>query len=123
MLGAVNLVARFDRNGELSLSEVVHGARGVGAGLELAAAGAVRGVLLVLLEPAKEEAEVALICVQAVAHWRGAAGGAGGERRLQGDHVRVRTTPSTPHRFFMGLGLGLEPIPVVLEIRGEKSII
>ena len=80
----MNLVARFDRNGELSLSEVVHGARSVGAGLELAA---VQVVLIVLLEPAAEIAEVALIRVQAGARRRGA--GFGGWRP-QGHHVRVR---------------------------------
>ena len=88
MLGVPHIVARFDSNGETGLNEVVHGVCRVGAGLELAAGGAVRRVVLVLLEPAMEKAEVALIRVQAGARWRGAE--VGGERRLQVHHVRVR---------------------------------
>ena len=87
-VGVPHIVARFDSNGETGLNEVVHGVCRVGAGLELAAGGAVRRVLLVLLEQAMEKAEVALIRVQAGARWRGAE--VGGERRLQVHHVRVR---------------------------------
>ena len=82
--GLPHVVACFDGNGELGLNEVVDGTRRVGAGLELAA---VQVVLIVLLEPAAEIAEVALIRVQAGARRRGA--GFGGWR-LQGHHVRVR---------------------------------
>ncbi len=46
------------------MNEVVHGKRRVGAGVEL--------VLIVLLEPAAEIAEVALIRVQAGTRRRGA---------------------------------------------------
>ena len=88
VLGVPHIVARFDSNGETGLDEVVHGVCRVGAGLELAAGGVVRSVLLVLLEPAMEKAEVALIRVQAGARWRGAE--VGGERRLQVHHERVR---------------------------------
>ena len=41
VLGVPHIVVRFDSNGELGLNEVVHGVCRVGAGLELAAAGAV----------------------------------------------------------------------------------
>ena len=65
------------------MNEVVHGKRTVEASLELAA---VRAVLIVLLEPAAEVAEVALVRVQAGARRRGAVFGGW---RLQGHHVRV----------------------------------
>ena len=88
VLGVPHIVARFDSNGELGLNEIVRSVCKAGAGLELAAGGAVRSALLVLLEPAMEKAEVALIRVQTGARWRGAEMGRG--RRLQGHHVRVR---------------------------------
>ena len=87
-VGVPHIVARFDSNGETGLNEVVHGVCRDGAGLELAAGGGVRRVVLVLLEPAMEKAEVALIRVQAGARWRGAEVG-GERRRLQVHHVRV----------------------------------
>ena len=82
--GLPHIVACFDGNGELGLNEVVDGTRRGGAGLELAG---VRAVLIVLLEPAAEIAEVALVRVQAGARRRGAVFGVW---RLQGHHVRVR---------------------------------
>ena len=82
--GLPHIVACFDGNGELGLNEVVDGTRRGGAGLELAG---VRAVLIVLLEPAAEIAEVALVRVQAGARRRGAVFGGW---RLQGHHVRVR---------------------------------
>ena len=78
VLSVPHIVARFDSNGKICVNEVVHGVCRVEAGLELAAGVAVRSVLLVLLEPAMEKAEVALIRVQAGARWRGAE--VGGER-------------------------------------------
>jgi len=78
--GLPHIVACFDGNGELGLNEVVDGTRRGGAGL-------VRAVLIVLLEPAAEIAEVALVRVQAGARRRGAVFGVW---RLQGHHVRVR---------------------------------
>ena len=78
--GLPHIVACFDGNGELGLNEVVDGTRRGGAGL-------VRAVLIVLLEPAAEIAEVALVRVQAGARRRGAVFGGW---RLQGHHVRVR---------------------------------
>ena len=77
--GLPHIVACFDGNGELGLNEVVDGTRRGGAGL-------VRAVLIVLLEPAAEIAEVALVRVQAGARRRGAVFGGW---RLQGHHVRV----------------------------------
>ena len=81
--GLPHIVACFDGDGELGLNEVVHGKRRVGAGLELTAIR--RAVLIVLLEPVIEVAEVALVRVQAGAR-RGAVFGGW---RLQGHHVRV----------------------------------
>ena len=81
--GLPHIIACFDANGELGLNEVVVGTRRLGAGLELAA---VQAVLFVLLEPAAEIVEVALVRVQAGARRRGAVFG----WRLQGHHVRVR---------------------------------
>ena len=71
-VGMPHIVARFDSNGELGLSEVVHDVRRVGVGLELAVGGAARGVLGVdvLLDPAFDNAELVLVCAKACdARW------------------------------------------------------
>ena len=72
-VGVPHIVARFDGDGEpVGLSEVVHDVRRVGVGLELAAGGAVRGVLGVdvLLDPAFDNAELVLVCAKACdARW------------------------------------------------------
>ena len=83
VLGVPHIVARFDSNGELGLNEVVHGVCRVGAGLELAAGGAVRVVLgFVLVNPALEKAELVLLCVQAAP--------LGVKLYFEGHHVLVR---------------------------------
>ena len=82
LCGLPHIVACFDGNGELGLNEVVDGTRRVGAGLYF-----IQAVLFVLLKPAAEIAEVALIRVQAGARRCGAVFGGW---CLQGHHVRVR---------------------------------
>ena len=81
--GESHIVARADNNGELGYGEEVQDVGRVGVGLELAAGGAVRGVLgVVLVHPALEEAEFVLCGVQA-------APVQVGRRRLQGHHELV----------------------------------
>ena len=78
VLGMPHIVASADSNGELGHGEEVQDVGRLGAGLELAASGAVRGVLgVVLVNPALEKAELVLLCVQV-------------KLQFQGHHVLVR---------------------------------
>ena len=73
VLGVPHIVVRADINGELGYGvEEVQDVGRVGVGLELAAGGAVRGVLGVdvLLDPAFDNAELVLVCAKACdARW------------------------------------------------------
>ena len=86
-LGESHIVACIDSNSELGYGEEVQDVGRVGVGLELAAGGAVRGVLgvilivVILVHPALEEAEFVLCGIQAAPV---------GVECLQGHHVLVR---------------------------------
>ena len=83
VLGMPHIVASADSNGELGHGEEVQDVGRLGAGLELAASGAVRGVLgVVLVNPALEKAELVLLCVQAAP--------LGVKLYFEGHHVLVR---------------------------------